>query len=109
MSLPPIPPEIFTAIMVLFVTILSAIASIFHKASRGKGYHLAWILSDFLFSLLAGFLAYSAFPLLAGILPAWVTLYIFVAAAAHLGSKLFKLAEDLFITRFKELTGSSLD
>lgn len=97
-QIPP-PPDLFTAILVFVVSLVSATVSITRRIVNGAPVNLLWLISEYSAAILCGWIAYDAFDVIQPYLPDWVTAFMFVAVAAHTGGKLLQMSEQVLQSR----------
>lgn len=85
----------------LVVSTISGTVSILRRAAKGHEVSFLWVISESLTAILAGYLMWTAYPGLIGIVPEWFTLPIAVAIAAHAGGRLFQEVEIQMTSRLK--------
>lgn len=87
---------------VLIISAMSGFISVGRRLMRKGDPSVMWVLVEFCSAVLAGYLASGAYPDLKDSLPRGVTLPIFVAVCAHLGGRLFQLAESLLEAKLQK-------
>lgn len=94
-------PDLWGLVGALIISLLSGFIAIANRLAGGQRFSFLWLTAQVAGAVLAGYLVYDAYPLLAATAwwPAWVTMPISVALAGHFGGKLFALAEKLLYKR----------
>ena len=95
-------PDLWTILVVLIVSLLSGIVSITRRAAQGTPVKAMWLISEFTAAILCGWMAYDVYPRVAHLLPEWVTMIVFVAAAAHSGGRLLQGAGNILESRLPD-------
>lgn len=78
---------------VLIISLMSGFISVGRRLMRRTNPPMIWVLTEFCSAILAGYLAWDAYPNLVDVLPKGVTMPIFVAVCAHFGGRLFQHVE----------------
>ena len=94
-----IDPEIASVIIVLIVSLISGLNSLVIKMKQGYKFSVLWFISEYSMCILFGFLAFDVYPTIKVYLWEWMTVWIFVAVAAHIGGRFIQIIER--ITRIK--------
>lgn len=92
-------PDIWAMAGAIIISIVSGLISIAGRIAKGHPFSVVWFTAEILSAILAGYLMYDAYPVLAQSLPQWATMPIMVSLAAHTGGKGFQLLEKLFHQR----------
>jgi hypothetical protein len=96
-------PETWGIIGAFCITIVSATVSILTRIISGHKVTFLWVFTEYLAAILFGYLVYHAYPVVAPILPDYITLPMLVAVAAHSGGKFFKEIEAALVSRITTL------
>lgn len=103
----PVPPDLTELLVVVIISAVSGFISIAQRIGAGRKPNTLWVSSEFLASLLCGYLMMDIYPhISAAYLPEWVSLLVAVAMAAHLGGRLLQYLDELFNARYKKLLKS---
>ena len=94
------PPDLWNILGALLISTISGFISISNRILDGHKASLLWIISEFLTAILCGYLMYNGYPALEPYIPAWFTLPVAIAVAAHTGGKLFQTVEKEFIRKY---------
>lgn len=94
-----IPPDLFTLLMMLALSAVSGIVSITQRVANGHAWSIAWVVSEFLAAILAGYLASEAYPYLKDYLPEFVRMSSFVSICAYSGGRMMQVAEQLLYSK----------
>ena len=89
-------PKVIEIVTVTIVATITAVTSILRKITNGHAASIVWIITEFFTAILAGYFMYEAFPVISetAYWPAWLTMPIAVAIAAHSGGRVFQEIED---------------
>lgn len=93
-------PTLIDFLGALIVSVISGVISISRRVVNGTPVSMLWVVSEFLTAILTGYLMYTAYPHIAEDVPKWFTLPIAVAAAAHMGGKLFQEVENVLVKNY---------
>ena len=85
--------ELAGLLSALAISIVSGIISITQRILRGYTASVLWVLSEFMAAMLCGYLVWDIYPAISGTLPAWLSMPILVALAAHVGGRGFQTLE----------------
>lgn len=92
-------PDLWGLVGALLISTISGFISIAQRVVRGHKASALWVISEFLAAILAGYIMFDTYPLLAPNLPAWATLPMLVALAAHVGGRSFQGLEKIMQKR----------
>lgn len=95
-------PEIFTAALVFVVSVVSATVSVTRRIVNGTPVSILWLISEYSAAILCGWIAFDAYESMEPYLPEWVTMFMFVAVAAHTGGKLLQISEQILQSRLPQ-------
>lgn len=93
-------PDIWGMLGAVLISVISGFISIAQRIAKGHPFSVLWVATEFASAILAGYLMYGAYPTIEGTLPAWATLPLCVAVAAHIGGRSFQWLEHMFYKRF---------
>jgi len=86
-------PAVTGAILALFISLGTGILSIAQALAGGQKFSIFWLIAQLLGAIIAGWLVWDMYPVIADTVPAWLTQPIATSIAAHFGGKLFNIAE----------------
>lgn len=86
---------------VLLISAVSGFISVGRRILKGTPPPIVWVVTEFCAALLAGYLAWDAYPTVKDDLPSWMTMPVFVALCAHFGGRFFQHAETLIETKLQ--------
>lgn len=92
-------PDLWGLFAALLISTVSGFISIAQRVVRGHKVSVLWVVSEFLAAILAGYIMFDTYPILAPQLPAWATLPMLVALAAHIGGRSFQGLEKIMQKR----------
>lgn len=92
-------PELFTALLVFVVSLISATVSVTRRIVNGTPVSVLWLISEYSAAILCGWIAFDAYDSVSPYLPDWVTMFMFVAVAAHTGGKLLQMSEQILYSK----------
>lgn len=95
--------ESLSIIGAIVISTVSVITAITRRIAKGEVYTYMRAVSECMAALLAGYLAFTAYPTIAETVPKWFTLPIAVSLAAHVGGRLFQEIEDTLIAKAKKI------
>lgn len=96
-------PDLLTILVVLIVSAISGFVSVAQRIAKGHKATLLWVTSEFMAALLCGYLMYDLFQFIEHLLPAWLTMPICVAFAAHVGGRSFQEFEAFLYRRYPKI------
>ena len=91
------PPDIWDLLVTLILSLVSGAVSISRRIVLGHQSSILWVISEFLTAILCGYLMFTAYPVMAPILPDWITMPVAVAIAAHSGGRIFQESEEYLV------------
>lgn len=94
-------PDLWGLLGALLISSISSFISIAQRVVRGHKASALWVISEFLAAILAGYIMFDTYPLLQDSLPAWATLPMLVALAAHVGGRSFQGLEKIMLKRLE--------
>lgn len=101
------PPDWLSLLGAILISIMSGFISIAQRIVRGHQASLLWVSSEYTAAIMCGWIAYDAYPTATQYLPEQITLFMFVATAAHFGGRSFQGIENLLYRRYGvDLDGS---
>ena len=86
-------PAITGAILALIISLGTGILSVAQALAGGHKFSVFWLIAQLLGAIIAGWLVWDMYPVIADTVPAWLTQPIATSIAAHFGGKLFNIAE----------------
>jgi hypothetical protein len=92
-------PDLWGLVGALIISTISGFISIAQRVVRGHKVSVLWVISEFLAAILAGYIMFDTYPILEPQLPAWATLPMLVALAAHIGGRSFQGLEKIMQKR----------
>ena len=93
-------PNIWGVVGAVVMSLLSGFISVANSMAGGQKFSFLWASAQLTGAVLAGWLVWDMYPVVADSLPAWLTQPIMTALAAHYGGKLFSIAEKVLGKRF---------
>lgn len=93
-------PASFGAIFAVILSLLSGFLSVASALAKGQKFSLLWLSAQLTGAVLAGWLVWDMFPVIAADVPAWFTQPIATSIAAHYGGKLFSIVEGVLGRRW---------
>lgn len=94
-----IPPDMWTLLTILALSAVSGIVSITQRVANGRAASVAWVTSEFLAAMLAGYLAAETYPYVKHLLPEFVRFSTFVSICAYSGGRLMQAAEQALYSK----------
>lgn len=96
-------PDLWGMFGALLIALMSGFIAVVNQLTGGQKFSFMWLAAQAVGALLAGYLMWDAYPLLA--LESWWPKYLTqpfaIALAGHYGGKIFSLAEKLFNRRME--------
>lgn len=100
-------PDWLSLVGAILISIMSGYISIAQRIVRGHQASLLWVSSEYTAAIMCGWIAYDAYPTATQYLPGQITMFMFVATAAHFGGRSFQGIENLLYRRYGvDLDGS---
>lgn len=87
---------------ILLIALMSGFISVGRRLLRKTNPSIMWVLTEFCAAVLAGYLAWGAYPDLKDSLPKGVTMPVFVAICAHFGGRFFQLSETILEAKLQK-------
>lgn len=101
-----IDPEVLgNVLLILLVGLISGLQSLAVRINSGQKFTPLSLTSEYSMSILMAYLAFDAYPRLDPYLWDWITVWMFVATAAYLGSRLMQAAEEYLQLQYDKLKG----
>lgn len=93
-------PAVSGAIFAVILSLLSGFLSVASALAKGQKFSLLWLSAQLTGAVLAGWLVWDMYPLIADGVPVWFTQPIATSIAAHYGGKLFSIVEGVLGKRW---------
>lgn len=93
-------PATSGAIFAVILSLLSGFISVASALAKGQKFSLLWLTAQLSGAVLAGWLVWDMFPVVADDVPAWFTQPIATSIAAHYGGKIFSIVEGVLGRRW---------
>jgi hypothetical protein len=93
-------PALSGTIFAVVLSLLSGFLSVASALAKGQKFSLLWLSAQLTGAVLAGWLVWDMYPLIADGVPVWFTQPIATSIAAHYGGKLFSIVEGVLGKRW---------
>jgi hypothetical protein len=93
-------PTVSGTIFAVVLSLLSGFLSVASALAKGQKFSLLWLSAQLTGAVLAGWLVWDMYPVIADSVPGWFTQPIATSVAAHYGGKLFSIVEGVLGKRW---------
>jgi hypothetical protein len=93
-------PALSGTIFAVVLSLISGFLSVASALAKGQKFSLLWLSAQLTGAVLAGWLVWDMYPLIADGVPVWFTQPIATSIAAHYGGKLFSIVEGVLGKRW---------
>jgi hypothetical protein len=98
---------LYTVIVILVISLISGLNSLVMRMRNGYKFNLLWFISEYSMCILFGFLAHDVYPKIQDHVGDWMTVWIFVAVAAHVGGRFIQIIEGIARVKYNFVAKSS--